>query len=38
MTKVWRRIVDELDTVPPEIWQVFLRSSLTELGESFGRL
>ena len=33
MTAFWRKIVDEPDAFPPELWQLFLQSSLTALGE-----
>ena len=33
ITAFWRRLVDEPDAFPPEIWQLFLQSSLTALGE-----
>ena len=33
MAAFWRKIVDEPDASPPEFWQLFLRSSLTALGE-----
>ena len=32
MTAFWRRIVDEPDAFPPEVWQLFQQSSLTALG------
>ena len=31
MAAFWRRIIDEPDAFPPEIWQLFLQSSLTAL-------
>ena len=33
MVAFWRRIVHEPDAFPVEFWQLFLQSSLTELGE-----
>ena len=35
MTAFWRRLVDESDAFPPEVRQLFLRSSLTALGEKY---
>ena len=29
---VWRRMVDEPDAFPPEVWELFLQSNLTALG------
>ena len=29
----WRRIIDDPSAFPPELWQLFLRSNLTVLGE-----
>ena len=36
MIGFWGRIVDEPDTFPPEVWQLFLPSSLTALGKTVG--
>ena len=33
MAAFWRRLVDEKDPFPPEVWQLLLQSSLTALGE-----
>ena len=33
MTAFWRRLVDEADAFPSELWQLFLQSSLNALGE-----
>lgn len=33
MAAYWWRVVDEPDAFSPEIWQLFLQSSLTALGE-----
>ena len=30
----WRRIIDDPSTSPPEVWQFFLHSNLTALGET----
>ena len=35
MTASWRRIADEPDALPPEVWQL-LQSSLTHWGENTG--
>ena len=32
MTAFWRRIVDEPNAFPVELWQLFLQSGLTALG------
>ena len=32
ITAFWRRIVDEPEAFPPELWHLFLLSSLTALG------
>ena len=32
MTAFWRKIVHEPDAFPPELWRLFLKSSLTALG------